>query len=127
MAFTVRRGSIQHGILKEDPADKNKKVLENKTFVRGDELPADFPKDEIDRLVEAGVVIATDTPEAEAARRAGDVPPVDFPGHDALKTAGYRSLRELDKVSDEELLTVEGIGPKTLKEIRAALRKRKKK
>ena len=43
--------------------------------------------------------------------------PEDFPGRSALE--GYDSVAEVEDASDEELLSVDGIGESTLEDIRA--------
>lgn len=42
----------------------------------------------------------------------------DYPGYDELKEAGYDSVESVDQASDDDLLSVDGIGPATLKKIR---------
>jgi len=43
----------------------------------------------------------------------------DFPGYDSLTKAGYDSYDKIEALSDKELLAIDGIGPATLKKIRA--------
>jgi len=44
--------------------------------------------------------------------------PEDFPGDKALMAAGITTREEVETLGDEDLLAVDGIGPKTLSEIR---------
>ena len=43
------------------------------------------------------------------------------PAHRALRAAGYHRLEQLASVPDEELAALHGVGPKALRQIRAAL------
>ena len=57
--------------------------------------------------------------EQPAAETTGDLPE-DFPGRDELVAGGFSTLGAVKAASDEDLDAVPGIGPATLKEIRAA-------
>lgn len=56
--------------------------------------------------------------QAEATQ---DGLPADFPGREALLTAGIDSLQAVRNAGEEDLAAVKGIGPATLKAILAAL------
>lgn len=47
--------------------------------------------------------------------------PTDFPGYGALLKAGYANWEFVREASDEDLLEIDGIGPKTVEEIREQL------
>lgn len=60
---------------------------------------------------------------APAASATSDYPltPLDQDVADALVAAGYEKLEAVREASDEDLLKLKGIGPATLKDIRAAV------
>src|SRR5687767_12527611 len=45
--------------------------------------------------------------------------PEDFPGLKVLEGAGVTTRGEIEQLSDDDLLALDGVGPKTLAEIRA--------
>lgn len=45
--------------------------------------------------------------------------PEDFPGRKALEANGTTTRAQVEKLSDDELKAIDGIGPKTFDEIRA--------
>lgn len=51
-----------------------------------------------------------------------DAVPDGFPGRDALAAGGFTTLSAIRAAKDSDLDKVTGIGPATLKEIRAALK-----
>lgn len=120
--FTVRKGrSVETADLVDDPQNEGKKVLgERRTYIQGDTVTIADRK-EADRLEKAGYIVPSNAEDARVAREAADEIPATFPGHDALENENVRSLSALRRMSDEELLGITGIGPKTLEQIRTAL------
>jgi DNA-directed RNA polymerase alpha subunit len=53
-----------------------------------------------------------------------DLPKIGAPATRALEAAGYTHLTELAQVSESELLSLHGVGPKAIRLIRAALAER---
>jgi len=43
------------------------------------------------------------------------------PAHRALDNAGYRTLDQLSRVTEKQILALHGVGPKVLPELRSAL------
>lgn len=43
------------------------------------------------------------------------------PAHRALENAGYRTIEDLSRITEQQLLALHGVGPKVLPELRAAL------
>lgn len=43
-----------------------------------------------------------------------------FPAREELTEAGYRTDKQVEKATDEELRSIEGIGPATIEDIRKA-------
>jgi len=48
-------------------------------------------------------------------------PKMSQPAHRALANAGYTRLEQLTKVPEAEIAKLHGMGPKSIKELRAAL------
>jgi DNA-directed RNA polymerase alpha subunit len=53
-----------------------------------------------------------------------DLPKIGAPATRALESAGYTHLTELAQISESELLSLHGVGPKAIRLIRAALAER---
>ena len=53
-----------------------------------------------------------------------DLPKIGAPATRALEAAGYTQLTEFAQVSESELLSLHGVGPKAIRLIRAALAER---
>ena len=53
-----------------------------------------------------------------------DLPKIGAPATRALEAAGYTHLTELAQISESELLSLHGVGPKAIRLIRAALAER---
>lgn len=64
-----------------------------------------------------------DPESAERDREGDEDPMVEAFGDlaDDLQAAGFENLNEVREATDEELLSVDGIGPKRLEQIRTAL------
>jgi DNA-directed RNA polymerase alpha subunit len=52
---------------------------------------------------------------------ANDFPKLSQPAQRALAGAGYTRLEQLSKVTEADLLKLHGFGPKSIKDLRAAL------
>jgi hypothetical protein len=50
-----------------------------------------------------------------------DLPKLSQPAHRALALAGITRLRQLTKITEADLLALHGVGPKSIRELRAAL------
>ncbi len=59
----------------------------------------------------------TDAPSSE-------FPKMSQPAHRALASAGYTRLDQLTQVTEQEVLKLHGMGPKAIRELRAALAER---
>ena len=112
----VRAGQTLHVGVK----DGEKVVTE--VYSPGDSVSLD--SDEVDRLMDAGVLVKPKSEEAEVARAAADLIPRDFPGRDALAKEGVDTFTALAAV--EDLTAIEGVGEKTAKVISDALKARGK-
>ena len=52
---------------------------------------------------------------------ASGFPKMSKPAHRALAHAGYTKLAQLAGVTEEEILRLHGVGPRSIRELRAAL------
>lgn len=83
------------------------------------------------QMIKTGGLLAVDSSAAEAAPRkeggdgAGQKPAdelsADFPGQKLLAAAGVTTRSRLERMTREEIIALDGIGPKTAAEIEAAL------
>lgn len=82
----------------------------------------------LDETIPGGVYIVggqTVNANGEAVNKQPSTPktqnafPEDFPGFDVLGQVENMTPERLASMSDEEILNIKGIGPKTLEEIRA--------
>jgi DNA-directed RNA polymerase alpha subunit len=59
-----------------------------------------------------------------ATQPENDFPKMSRPAHQALAAAGYQRLEQLTKVTEAEIAKLHGMGPKGIRELKAALAER---
>jgi DNA uptake protein ComE-like DNA-binding protein len=111
-------------LAKEGIREKVEKLAGKQAVQRLDEARAEAPRHPQYQDMRENEVLNEILGEMVAAPAATiDYPlsPLDQDVVEALVAAGYEKLDGVREASDEELLAVKGIGPKTLKDIRGAV------